>query len=191
LLENCYNNNVRYDVVSLLDLTVKTIHVVLEKRNKKSWKDSFRGFDPNWELKDENDNLIGKYVYKDKKNPYDRLCNPDGSILLKFHIGWRGGEIRSSDGDLFGKISRKIGLRADTILMENSNGDKILSCKSSFNCPIWDKNENTVAEIKFKRFKNDWAINILESNFDRKTILGFSFGLFNFMHSGSEGGSNL
>ena len=73
--------------------------------------------------------------------------------------------------------------------MENSNGDKILVSKDySY---ILDKNENTVAEIKRKIFKNDWAINILESNFDRKTILGFSFGLFKISNSGSGGVSNL
>ena len=112
-----------------------------------------------------------------KKGGYHTLYQSDDSILLKLHSSGYfnpSAEILDSKNTILAKTSKK-GLMTETVRLENSKGEKILECKVGLDCHILDKNENTVAELITKRFKNDWTLNFQDSHFDRKMILGFSF----------------
>jgi len=175
--------------MSLLDSNVKTI---IGKEPKHHWKDSLRGIEQSWDLKDQQGNLLGKFKPDDKKSNEYILYNLDDSILIKLHflgVFKRGIEISDSKNHLLAKIRIK-GLWTERIQLENSNGEKILECKTAFNCPIIDRNEKTIAELKTKRFKNDWLLNILEPNFDKKLIIGFSLALLMKLKSGSGFGND-
>jgi len=174
--------------MGLLDSNVKTIIGTEPKHN---WKDYIHGIKPSWDLKDEQGNLLGKF--KAEKGNWSILYNLDGSILIKFHsygVFRHHVEIRDSKNNLLTKTSSKIGLKSSTVRLENTNGDKILECKDEFTCPIWDQNENTVAELKFNRWKNNWTLNIHEPNFDKIMILGLSLALVIKSNSGDIDGSS-
>ena len=52
--------------MSLLDPNIQTVIATLAK--PKSWKEKWiSGTKPSWELKDEQGNLIGKYIMDEKK----------------------------------------------------------------------------------------------------------------------------
>ncbi len=176
-----------------LNLLDENIQAIVGTLPKHTWKELIRGIKPSFELKDEQGNLIGKYMLDEKKEGYHTLYQSDDSILLKLHIfGYFNPsvEIRDSGNNLLAKISSKM-WTAGTVQMENSNGEKVLACNVELNCTIQDKNGKNIAELKTKRFKNDWTLNIHDPHFDRKMILGFSLAMLSIMNSGPAGVSNL
>jgi len=176
--------------MSLLDENIQTI---IGREPKHTWKEKWiHGAKPSFELKDEQGNLIGKYIMDEKKEGYHTLYQSDDSILLKLHsFGYfnPSAEIRDSGNNLLAKISSKM-WTAGTVQMENSKGEKVLECNVGLNCTIQDKNEKNIAELKTKRFKDDWTLNIREPHFDRKMIIGFSLALLIIMNSGAGGVSS-
>jgi len=163
--------------MSLLDETIDTVIGTEPKRN---WKDYFRNIDSILDLKDQHEVRIGKFQMGDEKYNLHTLYNSDGTILLRLkHSGNLrvSVEIRDSENNFLARTDSKMGLTEDLVWLENSKGDKILECKTSFDIPIWDKNKKTVARLNMRRFKNDFTLNIDDPHFNKIMILGFSLSL--------------
>ena len=163
--------------MSLIDSEIEEI---FGKESKHNWKEYFRGIKPSLDLKDQNKINLGKLQTMDKKNNLHTLYHPDGTIWLQFnqHGAFNVNfQILDSENNFFAKTNKKTGLSSDRIWMENSRGEKILECKSGFTIPIWDQDEKPVAELKLKRFKNEFTLRIINPKFDKLKIIGFSLAL--------------
>ncbi len=178
--------------MSLLDPDIKTIIGTKWQDPNLTWTQKWiKGTEEIvYELKDQQGNFLGKFHVEDKNTFLHNLNNSDGTILFRFtHSGTFtiNVHIKDSKNNLLGKTS----VYGDLIFMNNSNNEKILEHKFGFTkSVIRDNNENNIAELKTKIFKIDWTLNILDSHFDRKMILGFLFALviINFEEPSGGGG---
>jgi len=173
--------------VSLLDENIKTVIGVEPKHH---WKEYFRGFSKSLDLKDQHGTNLGKFLENEKETNVFTLYNLDGSILLRFYthgIFNLNLQILDSENKILGRTYSKFGLTSGKIWMENSEGSKILEGKSAFTVSILDQNEKLVAELKLKRRNNNFTLHIINSDFSKLVILGFSLALVIIQRLGGGG----
>ena len=103
---------------------------------------------------------------------------------------------------LIGKMKKDDSKKTDFVL-ENSNGEKILQCKSfpSENYfDLYDDADKLVAKIKIHSHKSftkeiydvpqSWTLQIQESSFEKLLLLGFCLSLYHF-HIATGGGPGV
>ena len=184
---NPFNEKLRYYIMSLLDENITTIIGIEPKRH---WKEYFRGITQSLDLKDQHGTNLGKILENEKENNAFTLYNSDGSILLQFYthgIFSLNLQILDSENKILGRTYSKMGLTSDKIWMENSEGSKILEGKSAFTVSILDQNEKPVAELKLKRRNKNFTLHIINSDFSKLMILGFSLALVIIQRLGGGG----
>jgi len=173
-------------------------------KSKDNWKGN------SWDLEDTNGNVLGKIKFASWGNGNNSLIDLNESTLLECKRSGKGFlklafdcyKIKNSSEALIGKMKKDDSKKTDFVL-ENSNGEKILQCKSfpSENYfDLYDDADKLVAKIKIHSHKSftkeiydvpqSWTLQIQESSFEKLLLLGFCLSLYHF-HIATGGGPGV
>jgi len=173
-------------------------HFLIEK-----WAiDSF-----NANIRDENNNIVGKMLSTRDHKRLISLRNGDHSVILEaFSRDWplpANWKIEDSEGNIIGMIKKKRFSFKKNMEIENPDGDVVLIAKrvdKKHNFEIVDKDGNKIVEFSNNHSKDIFILHIKNSQFNKKLLWGLFvcmyFSVFEFgvmirtsdTHDGAGGG---